>query len=66
MSAPNPTYPYDDVEGVDLAILRAYDAWTESAEETGEDDIYGIGFGHTREGTSSLKLCPMSNCLTYV
>jgi hypothetical protein len=51
MSIPDPTTNYDDVEGVDLSILAAYDAWIEgTAEETGEDDIYGIGFGHAREG----------------
>jgi hypothetical protein len=45
MSIPDPGY--DEVEGVDLAILRAYDAYVEG---TGDDDIYGIGVGQSREG----------------
>lgn len=63
MSIPDPTSVYDDVEGVDLAILRAYDAWVESTEETGENDIYGIGFGHTREGTYAMKFLDLARTL---
>jgi len=59
MSIPDPTSAYEDVEGVDLSILQAYDAWLESGtEETGEDDIYGIGFGHTREVTTEEQVPP--------
>jgi hypothetical protein len=52
MSIPDPYY--DDVEGVDLAVLRAYDAWIEEAENYDGNDIYGIGVGQTREGMTSL------------
>jgi hypothetical protein len=45
MSIPDPGY--DEVEGVDLAILQAYDAYIEGQTD---DDIYGIGIGQSREG----------------
>jgi hypothetical protein len=55
MSIPDPTSNYEEVEGVDVEVFRAYERFSleESAEETGEDDIYGIGFGVPREGTST-------------
>ena len=55
---------YEEMEGVDLSILQAYDAWVQSSpEETGEDDIYGIGFGTTREGKYLASLLPATSSL---
>jgi tyrosine-protein phosphatase SIW14 len=66
MSIPDPTSNYEEVEGVDVAVFRAYEAWSleESSEETGEDDIYGIGFGVPRECMSSSVRVTLGNRLT--